>query len=151
LRPLKPLQLPERSHVRLQLLTDETEAIELPFARCLEGLRHLLASVEQNSSDNLVRQLFPQLIRTDLRTLWHLSRPAQRELIASLELAAGHLRPEDLIREQIAALRFALGLLDRQSVANADLDECRERLTAAGLPPTFTLDAETVQSYLDEL
>jgi predicted DNA-binding antitoxin AbrB/MazE fold protein len=116
LRPLKPLQLPERSHVRLQLLTDETEAIELPFARCLEGLRHLLASVEQNSSDNLVRQLFPQLIRTDLRTLWHLSRPAQRELVASLELAAGHLRPEDLTREQIAALRFTLGLLDQQPV-----------------------------------
>jgi hypothetical protein len=48
-------------------------------------------------------------------------------------------------------MRFAFDLLERETLTDADLNESHERLTAAGLPPAFALDAEAVQSYLDEL
>jgi len=111
----------------------------------------LLSSLEQDWSNELVRQLFPRLLEADLRTLWHLCRPSQRELCAILELAAAHIHPDSLTHEQAAAMRFAFDLLEQETLTNADLNECHERLTAAGLPPAFALDTETVQSYLDEL
>jgi len=151
LRLLKPLKLPEHSQVRVQIFTDDTHPSEVSFSQCLRSLRQLLASMEQDWSNDLVRQLFPRLLRADVRALWHLCQPSQRELCAILELAAAHIRPDSLTHEQVAAIRFAFDLLEREALTDADLNETHERLTAAGLPPAFALDAETVQSYLDEL
>ncbi|MFQ5813682.1 MAG: antitoxin family protein [Anaerolineae bacterium] len=151
LRPLKPLNLVEHNQVHVQILTDDAPSNEVSFSQCLGGLRQLLASLEQDWSNDLVRRLFPQLLRADLRALWHLCRPSQRELCAMLELAAAHLHRDSLTHEQIAAIRFAFDLLEREALTAADLNEAHERLTAAGLPPAFALDAETVQSYLDDL
>jgi len=107
--------------------------------------------LEQEWSNDLTRQLFSRLLQADLRVLWRLSRSPQRELCAMLELAATHLRSDSLTHEQVASLRFVFDLLERETLIDTDLNECHERLTAAGLPPAFALDMETMQSYLDEL
>jgi len=132
-------------------MNDEVpHASELSFSHSLDGLRRLLASLEQDWSNDLVRQLFLRLLRADLRTLWHLCRSSQRELCAMLELAAARVHPDSLSHEQVAALRSTLGLLERETPTDANLNECHDRLTAVSLPPAFALDSETVQSYLDE-
>ena len=148
---LKPLKLPERSQVWVQVFNDNTDKQAMSFKRYLLSIRQLMASLQQNSSSHLVRQLFPKLLQDDLRTLWRLAAPAQSELCSMLFLAVTNLSTKSITKDQITAINFALDLLERNTLTDADLDACDERLTAANLPPTLALGAEVVASYLEEL
>lgn len=149
LRLFKPLKLPEQSQVWVQVLSNNRDHKVLKN-RYLAELRRLLASLEENWSSNLVRELFPKLLQDNLRLLWRIAQPSQRKVCSMLVLAASNIDPDRLTHQQIAAIHFALDLLEQKSVTDADLDACDERLTAVNLPPAFALDAETVQSYLEE-
>ena len=147
---VQPLKLPERSQVWVQVLSDHTDEQEISFKRYLATVRRLMVSLEQNWSSHLVRQLFPKLLQDDLRTLSRLAQPPQSELCSMLFLAVTHICTDKITKEQMAAIYFALDLLEQETLTNADLDACDECLTALDLPASFALDAETVQSYLEE-
>lgn len=149
---VKPLKLPERSQVWVQVLSDNTDEQEKEgsFKRYLATVRRLMASLQQNWSSHLVRQLFPKLLQDDLRTLSRLAQPPQSELCSMLFLAVTHIHQDKITKKQVTAIYFALDLLEQNTLTDADLDTCYERLIAVDLPPSFALDAETVQSYLEE-
>ena len=147
---LKPLKLPERKKVWVQVLTDQTNIQTLSLKDYLVELRRLLASVEQNWSNDLVRQLFREPFQAELRKLWRLCQPSQREVCSMLTLATTHI-DSSLTDEQVAAIDFALDLLEQDTLTDLDLDACHERLTDVELPPAFAFNSEIVQSYLEEL
>lgn len=150
LQLLKPLKLPERKKVWVQVLTDQTDIQTLSLKHYLVELRRLLASVTQNWSNDLLCQLFREPFQASLRKLWHLCQPPQREVCSMLILATTHI-DSSLTDEQVAAIDFTLDLLEQDTVTDADLDACHERLTEVELPPAFAFNSEIVESYLEEL
>ena len=151
LRLLDPVALDESSQVQVQILPANGDGQATSFERQLVSTQQLLSAVENEWINDLVRDVFPRLLQEDLRTLWHLCQPPYSTLCAMLQLAAAHLQSDNLTHEQIAAIRLGLDFLSQPDLTEANIYECHQRLTASGLSPAFALDAETVQSYLDEL
>lgn len=146
-RPLEQLTLPEATQVQIQLLSPKQHNA---FQRRLMNLYDLLLDRVENGVMDNDDQLFPQILQSDLKMLWYLCKPAQRDFCAMLELAAMHLDGERITAEQIAAFQFGLERLDQEQVTKIDFDHCYEMLVAAGLPPSFSFDDETVKSLFDE-
>lgn len=145
-RPLEQLTLPESTRVQIQLLLPKQHNT---FQRRLMNLYALLLDRAENGVINNDAQLFPQILQSDLKMLWYLCNPAQRDFCAMLELAALHLDGEQLTAEQIAAFQFGLECLEQEQVTKNDFDHCYEMLVAAGLPPSFSFDFES-QSQIDQ-
>lgn len=146
-RPLEQLTLPEATRVQIQLLLPKQHNA---FQRRLMNLYALLLDRAENGAINNDAQLFPQILQSDLKMLWYLCKPTQRDFCAMLELAALHLDGEQLTAEQVTAFQFGLERLEQEQVTKNDFDHCYEMLVAAGLPPSFSFDDETVKSLLDE-
>ncbi|MEM7533921.1 MAG: antitoxin family protein [Chloroflexota bacterium] len=149
LRLFTPLKLPESTNVQVQVLSKNAYK-QRAFHRRLATIHDVLSQVEQEWSNNAVRHMFPQILRTDLKMLWHLCKPPQRELCTMLELSAIHLNSEDLTHEQVSAFRSGIGLLESDKIQSNDFDACYDRLIDVGLPPSFSYDDAVVESYLDE-
>ncbi len=155
LQLLEPVTLPESAKVQVQILDTEADPETGyrqtdSFRHCVGNLRHLLTQVERHWAVDVARQTLPRVLRSELKTLWHLCEPPQRRLCAMLELSANHLDETQITLEQIAAFQFALDLLEKDPITELHLKTCRQQLTAVGLPPRFTLGDEVVQSYVDE-
>lgn len=146
-RPLEPLTLPESTKVQIQVLSPQHITA---FQRRLMIIRELLMELEETLGNRADQKIFPQILQADLKMLWHLCQPIQREFCAMLELSAVHLDASNLTSVQIAAFRFGLDLLEQDTITKTDIDRCYDLLVDAGLPPSFSYDKETVQSYLDE-
>lgn len=151
LRLLDPVDLAESSPVQVQIFAPENNFQTLAFKRQIMSIRRLLTTVEEAWEDELVRDVFPTILRADLHTLWQVGCEPHRTLCALLQLAAARLQAEQLTHEQIAAIRFALDHLAQSSFTEADIFACHARLLDANFPPAFALDAEAIQSYVDEL
>ncbi|MEZ4862200.1 MAG: antitoxin family protein [Caldilineaceae bacterium] len=156
LQLLEPVALPEAAKVQVQIFDREAEP-EIgyrqtdSFRHCISNLRHLLTQVERHWAVDEARQTLPRVLRSELKTLWHLCEPPQRKLCAMLELSAKHLDEAQITHEQIAAFQFALEQLEKDPITEIDLKTCRQQLIAVGLPPRFTLGDEVVQTYVDEI
>lgn len=149
-----PIQLPDATEVQVQIVTPainaKTNSPVDSFLPHLTHIHHLLDAVELNWVSDLTRTLFPQLLQTNLHTLWHLVQPPRRTLCTLLLLSAGHLQPDNLTHEQIAAIRFTLDRLVAPTFSEVDIDQSREHLISAGLPSSFAFPPAMIQSYLDE-
>lgn len=153
--PLEPLALPESANVQIQVISPEYFIISRPrysnaFQRRLVIIHELLAEIEENWENESDQEIFPQILQIDLKLLWHLCQTSHREFCAMLELSAMHLEPNELTLEQVAAFRLGLGIIEQEVIAQKDMDHIHDLLIDAGLPPSFSFDHATVQSYLDE-
>lgn len=151
LRLLDPVDLAESSPVQVQILAIEGNFQTLAFKRQIMSIRRLLTTVEDAWNDELVRDVFPTILRADLHTLWQVGCEPHRTLCALLQLSAARLQPEQLTHEQITAIRFALDHLAQPSLTEAEILASHSRFLDANFPPAFVLDAEAIQSYIDEL
>lgn len=155
LRPLEPLTLPEATNVQIQVLAPEylRENYKPSFNAFEHRLRiiyDLLTQAEENWGNVSEREVFPQILQQDLKSLWYLSPLSHRDFCAMLELSAMHLDSHDLNLEQIRAFRFGLRIIEQDEITENDMDLSHDHLIDAGLPPSFSFDEATVQSYLDE-
>jgi predicted DNA-binding antitoxin AbrB/MazE fold protein len=151
LRLLEPVDLAELSEVRVQILAPEEDFQTMAFRRLIVSIQRLSDNAEEAWNEELVRATFLRLLRDDLHLLWQVSREPQRELCVLLQLAIARLQPAHLTRTQLTVIRTTLDLLTKLSLTEDEIRVCHDRLIAAGFPPAFAFDAETVQSYVDEL
>ncbi|MEZ4707277.1 MAG: antitoxin family protein [Caldilineaceae bacterium] len=156
LRPLKPVNLPESSPLQVQVIDDTFDDQTLSYRQVLVDLRRFAALAEQNWSNSLVQEVFAQRIEPDVRKLWRLADATVRDLCGMLVLASAQVQPETVTVMQVQAFLFGLNLLEtawlnQKPLTDAELDQCFDQLTLAGLPPAISLSDSTVQSYVDEL
>lgn len=149
LRLSTPLKLPESTNVKVQIWSNKLYP-QRAFHRRLATTRDLLTQVEQEWSNDEVRRVFPQILRTDLKRIWHLCKPPSSEFCAMLELGAMHLDEQTLTLEQVHVFSFGIDLLEQDTLTDADFDACYNRLVDVGLPPSFSFDDATVESYVNE-
>lgn len=133
-----PLKLPESTSVQIQVWAKH-QYRQSAFRRRLAALHDLFLQIEQDWSNDLVRQLFPQILQTDLKMLWHLCQPPHSEFCAMLELSAMHLEQHELTLKHVAVFQFGIELLDNDELTEADFDACYERLVDAELFPSLPI------------
>lgn len=153
LRLLKPIKLPERSRVRVQILTDDVHASVKPvlFLDLLSSLEEMLSSLKATWPVETLRPDLLAALRRRVRDLSYHCPQSRRILCVMLEMAVNHLTPTALPDEQVDALRLCLRTLHQDTLSTKDLNECDRALIASGLPPTMAYDEEMLNLYLEEL
>lgn len=114
-------------------------------------LKYWLEQVEQQWDDSTVRTQCVAAWQESMAPLWEVCPEPARRLCASLMLSAKQLEAERLSNQQVAALRYAIELLQSVIPSEAEIDQVYQQLMVSGIPPMVAFDKSFVQSYIDEL
>ncbi|MFZ4656666.1 MAG: type II toxin-antitoxin system prevent-host-death family antitoxin [Caldilineaceae bacterium] len=117
-------------------------------------LRHLLQQInaaEAQWDDQQARQTFITDFPASTYTLWKACPESAQDMCIVLDLAACRLSLETLSRQQLAALRQCLLLLQDGGPDDATVELCEQQLIEAGLPPIMGGSDSLVALYMDEL
>ncbi|MFN8485937.1 MAG: hypothetical protein U0350_00015 [Caldilineaceae bacterium] len=114
-------------------------------------LKYWLEQVEQQWEDQIVRAQCVAVWQESMAPLWEVCPEPARGLCASLMLSTKQLAAERLSKQQVAALRYAIELLQSVIPTEAEIDQAYQQLMVSGIPPMVAFDKNFVQSYIDEL
>ena len=121
------------------------------FQLQLRQLAQQLDVVESQWADLSVRQHFVDLFPVSTAALWKLCPDEAQDLCVTLDMAARRLTIKSLARDQLAALRSCLHLLQDGAPTEAAIEASERQLMAAGLPPIVSGSASLAKLYMDEL
>lgn len=141
-RPLEPLTLPESTKVQIQVLSSQNVTA---FQRRLLIIRDLLTELKETLGNSADQKIFLQILQADLKMLWHLCQPVQREFCAMLELSAMHLNANNVTLAQIAAFRFGLEIIGQDEITKTEIDRYHDLLIDADLLLSFRFDQKTAE------
>lgn len=129
------------------LSENEPNLYEFQLLRLIQELD----TVERHWNDSDTQQTFVERFPRLTLKLWKSAPEQMKRVCLSLDLAAKHLFVEQLILEQISALRHFVELIC-QDVSGADeIREAKNKLASAGLPPVMVGSQELVDLYVEEL